>query len=34
MPAVCVYRVADGLILEELEYIDPAVLMTPPGGSA
>lgn len=32
VPAVCVYRIADGLILEELEYIDPAVLMTPPGG--
>ena len=32
VPAVCVYRVRDGLIAEELEYIDPAVMMTPPEG--
>ena len=30
VPAVSVYRVAGGLIVEEVEYIDPAVLMTPP----
>jgi steroid delta-isomerase-like uncharacterized protein len=30
VPAVCVYRVVDGLIAEELEYIDPVVMMTPP----
>jgi steroid delta-isomerase-like uncharacterized protein len=30
VPAVCVYRVEGGLIREELEYIDPGVLMTPP----
>src|SRR5438045_3929575 len=30
VPAVCVYTVRDGLIQEEVEYIDPAVLMTPP----
>jgi steroid delta-isomerase-like uncharacterized protein len=30
VPAVCVYRVRDGLIEEEVEYIDPGVLMTPP----
>jgi steroid delta-isomerase-like uncharacterized protein len=30
VPAVCVYTVRNGLILEEIEYIDPAVLMTPP----
>ena len=30
VPAVSIYRVADGLIAEEAEYIDPAVMMTPP----
>ena len=30
VPAVSVYRVRDGLIAEEAEYIDPAVMMTPP----
>ena len=30
VPAVCVYRVRDGLIAEEVEYIDPQVMMTPP----
>jgi steroid delta-isomerase-like uncharacterized protein len=30
VPAVCVYAVEDGLITEETEYIDPAVMMTPP----
>jgi steroid delta-isomerase-like uncharacterized protein len=30
VPAVSIYRVRDGLIVEETEYIDPAVLMTPP----
>ena len=30
VPAVSIYRVRDGLILEEAEYIDPAVMMTPP----
>jgi steroid delta-isomerase-like uncharacterized protein len=30
VPAVSVYRVREGLIDEELEYIDPAVMMTPP----
>jgi len=33
VPAVSVYRVEDGLIAEEAEYIDPAVMMTPPEGS-
>ena len=32
VPAVSVYRVRDGLIAEEAEYIDPAVMMTPPPG--
>lgn len=31
VPAVSIYRVRDGLIREEAEYIDPAVMMTPPG---
>ena len=30
VPAVSVFRIADGLIAEEAEYIDPAVMMTPP----
>ncbi len=30
VPAVSVYTVRDGLIAEEAEYIDPAVMMTPP----
>lgn len=30
VPAVSIYRVRDGLIEEETEYIDPQVLMTPP----
>ena len=30
VPAVSIYRVRDGLIVEEAEYIDPAVMMTPP----
>jgi steroid delta-isomerase-like uncharacterized protein len=30
VPAVSVYQVRDGLIAEEAEYIDPAVMMTPP----
>jgi steroid delta-isomerase-like uncharacterized protein len=30
VPAVSIYRVADGLIEEESEYIDPALMMTPP----
>lgn len=30
VPAVSIYRIEDGLIVEETEYIDPAVLMTPP----
>jgi ketosteroid isomerase-like protein len=30
VPAVCVYRVRDGLIQEEAEYIDPKVMMTAP----
>lgn len=30
VPAVSVYRVRDGFIAEEAEYIDPAVMMTPP----
>lgn len=29
-PAVSIYRVQQGLIAEEAEYIDPAVMMTPP----
>ena len=33
VPAVSVYRVRDGLIAEEAEYIDPAVMMTPPGSA-
>ena len=33
VPAVSIYRVAGGLIAEEAEYIDPAVMMTPPEGS-
>jgi steroid delta-isomerase-like uncharacterized protein len=33
VPAVCIYVVEDGLIREETEYIDPAVLMTPPDGA-
>ena len=32
VPAVSVYRVHDGLIAEELEYIDPAVMMSAPPG--
>jgi steroid delta-isomerase-like uncharacterized protein len=32
VPAVCVYRVRDGLIEEEVEYIDPQVMMTSPDG--
>jgi steroid delta-isomerase-like uncharacterized protein len=30
VPAVSVFRVVDGLIAEEAEYIDPAVMMSPP----
>ena len=30
VPAVSIYRVTGGLIAEEAEYIDPAVMMTPP----
>ena len=30
VPAVSIYRVAGALIAEEAEYIDPAVMMTPP----
>jgi len=30
VPAVSIYTVRGGLITEETEYIDPAVLMTPP----
>lgn len=30
VPAVSIYRVRDGLIAEEAEYIDPAVMMSPP----
>jgi len=30
VPAVSIYTVRDGLIAEEAEYIDPAVMMTPP----
>jgi steroid delta-isomerase-like uncharacterized protein len=30
VPAVSIYTVRDGLIVEEAEYIDPAVMMTPP----
>jgi steroid delta-isomerase-like uncharacterized protein len=30
VPAVSIYRVRDGLIAEEAEYIDPQVMMTPP----
>lgn len=30
VPAVSIFRVVDGLIAEETEYIDPAVMMTPP----
>lgn len=33
VPAVSIYTVRDGLIAEEAEYIDPAVMMTPPDGS-
>ena len=34
VPAVSIYRVAAGLIAEEAEYIDPAVMMTPPAEPA
>jgi hypothetical protein len=30
VPAVSIFRIVDGLIAEETEYIDPAVMMTPP----
>lgn len=30
VPAVSIYRVRDGRIIEETEYIDPAVMMSPP----
>lgn len=30
VPAVSVFRIVDGLIGEEAEYLDPAVMMTPP----
>lgn len=30
VPAVSIYRVREGLIAEETEYIDPAVMMSPP----
>jgi steroid delta-isomerase-like uncharacterized protein len=32
VPAVSIFRIESGLIAEETEYIDPAVMMTPPGG--
>jgi len=31
VPAVSIYRTRDGLIQDEAEYLDPAVMMTPPG---
>ena len=30
VPAVSIFRIEDGLIAEETEYIDPAVMMSPP----
>jgi ketosteroid isomerase-like protein len=33
VPAVSIYRVRDGLIVEEREYIDPQVMMTPPSSA-
>jgi len=31
VPAVSIYRMRDGLVVHEAEYLDPAVMMTPPG---
>jgi ketosteroid isomerase-like protein len=30
VPAVSIYRMKDGLVAHEAEYLDPAVMMTPP----